>query len=111
MSDASRRVQRVQKELNNIIANYLRSNWKGPCPGLLSVAHVDVMPDMRSAKVFVSVISTEEDAVELFQELIDDQRGEIQQHLAKSLRMKFYPKLSFKVGTYGELPISQEKPE
>jgi ribosome-binding factor A len=102
----SRRVQRVQKELNHLVSQYLRTDWKGPCPGLLSVVHVDVMPDLRSAMIYISVITPEKDGLALFEELVEDQRNLIQSFVARNLRMKFLPRLNFKLGTYGDSPLS-----
>lgn len=102
----SRRVQRVQKELNHLVSQYLLTDWKGPCPGLLSVAHVDVTPDLRSAKVYISVMTQEEDGLALFEELLEDQKSFVQHYISKNLRMKFCPRLSFKLGSYGDLPLN-----
>lgn len=101
----SRRIQRVQKELQHLIAQYLQQEWKGPTPGLLTVAHVDVTPDLRSAMVYISVIGTEEDSMQMFEELLEEQRGMVQSYVSKKLRMKFCPRLNFKLGSYGELPL------
>src|SRR5690606_9774469 len=98
------RFHRVQKELHHLIAQYLQTEWKGPTPGLLTVAKVDVTPDFRSAMVYISVIGTESDSMQIFEELIQEQRSHIQSYVSKNLRMKFYPRLNFKLGSYGELP-------
>lgn len=99
-----RRPQRVQKELQQLIAQYIQTEWKGPSPGLLTVVKVDVATDLRSAMVYISVIGTENDSMDIFEELIQEQRPQIQNFVSKNLRMKFYPRLNFKLGSYGELP-------
>lgn len=93
----SRRVQRVEKELKQVIASYLLSGFKGPLPGIVSVAEISVNPDLRSAKVYISVLGSEEDR-DMAEELLNDQAPAIQQHINRSIRMKFCPKLRFLVG-------------
>lgn len=107
----SRRVQRVQKEINHLISQYLRSDWKGPCPGLLSVASVDVTPDLRSACVYISVLPLDGAQMDEFEELVADQRPEMQHHLSQRLNMKFVPRLKIKLGSYGNFQLDNSKAE
>lgn len=93
MSD-SRRVQRVEKELRQIIGEYLSHSLKHPMPGVLTVAQVSVNGDLRSGKVFLSFLGNNEDRAEA-QDILLDQAPEIQRHIGKILRMKFIPKLKF----------------
>lgn len=93
MSD-SRRVQRAEKELRQLVAQFLVSGLKVPLPGVVTVAEVSVNPDLRTGKVFLSFIGAPEDRKEV-QELIEQQSPEIQRHLGKNLAMKFCPKMKF----------------
>ena len=93
-SENNRRVQRAEKELRQIIANFLVSKLKVPLPGVVTVAEVSVNPDMRTGKVFLSFMGDKEDREEV-QSLIDQQAPEIQRDIGKNLTMKFSPKMKF----------------
>lgn len=94
MTSDNRRVQRAEKELRQIIANFLVSGLKIPLPGLVTVAEVSVNPDMRTGKVFLSFVGSQEDRAEA-QELIDQQTPDIQKEIGRNLSMKFCPKMKF----------------
>lgn len=87
----SRRVQRVEKELREIIASYVLRNNPG---GLLSISGVRVSKDMRQAKVYVSLIGAEKVPAEQIEDL-QEQSKEIQFQIGKQLRMKYCPRLKF----------------
>jgi ribosome-binding factor A len=94
MTEDNRRVQRAEKELRLIIAQYLVAGLKIPLPGLVTVAQVSVNPDMRTGKVFLSFIGSKEDRAEA-QTLIDEQTPDIQRAIGRNLSMKFCPKMKF----------------
>ncbi len=98
----SRRVERVERELQQVIATYLLSHLKGPHFGLMSVAHVAVGGDLRQAKVYVSVLGSEQDK-DLMEEALNEQRVDVQNYISQKLRMKFCPRLRFYVGQTPEV--------
>lgn len=89
----SRRVQRVEKELQHIVANYLLRGFKGGLRGLVSVSRVESNPKLRTAKVYVSVLGSNEDR-EVSLESLQEHIHEIQKHVNAQLRMKFVPRIS-----------------
>jgi|SRR5207253_10031468 len=92
--DGGRRIARVEREVQQTIARFLISGFKLPLPGILTVARVIMPGDLRTAKVYVSVLgetSQLEEAVELLQE----RAFEIQNYLGKELKMRYCPKLVF----------------
>lgn len=95
--EESRRVLRVERELKQILAEVLHHGLKIPLPGYSSVVHVDVTPDLRSAKVFVRVAGTDKDRSKA-EDLLEEQRGQIQKRVGEVLNAKFCPVLRFKVG-------------
>ncbi len=101
-SSQSRRQQRVERELQQIIATYLLSHLKGPHFGLLSVAQVSVGGDLRQAKVYVSVLGSEEDR-DMMEDVLEEQRADVQDYIARKLPMKFCPRLRFYVGRSPEI--------
>lgn len=89
-----RRVARVEREVQATIAQFLIRGFKTPLPGLVTVANVKMPGDLRSAKVYVSVLGSDaqkEEALDLLQE----RAFEIQNYIGKELKMRYCPKLSF----------------
>ncbi|MGZ3744366.1 MAG: 30S ribosome-binding factor RbfA [Pseudobdellovibrionaceae bacterium] len=92
--DGGRRVARVEREVQQTIARFLISGFKLSLPGIVTVARVHMPGDLRTAKVYISVIgapSQLEEAVKLLQE----RAFEIQNYLGKELKMRYCPKLTF----------------
>ncbi len=89
-----RRVARVEKEVQTTIAQYLIRGFKNELPGLVTVAAVKMPADLRTAKVYVSVLGSEkqqEEAIDMLQE----RAYEIQNFIGKELKMRYCPKLVF----------------
>lgn len=89
-----RRIARVEKEVQIQIAQYLQSGFSDPLPGLVTVATVKMPADLRTAKVFISVLGDEakiQDVVEILQ----SRAFEIQNYIGSKLKMRYCPKLTF----------------
>ena len=91
-SQAGRRIQRVEKEIREQMGYYLISGLSEPLPALVTVARVVVSNDLRSGKVFISVLGSEEERKACV-EILRRNMPEIQRTIAKKVRMKFFPKL------------------
>ena len=89
-----RRVARAEKEIQQVIAQYLISGIRVSLPGLVTVARVMMPGDLRSAKVYISVLSDDQTRDKTI-ELLQDHAAEIQRFIGDSLRMRFCPKLTF----------------
>lgn len=95
MSLKFRRMQRLEKELRELVAScLLSSRFKGFLEGLVSISSVKLNSDLRRAKVFVSVLGSSVQTTRSFEEILSRER-EIQKYVNKSLRMKFPPRLFF----------------
>lgn len=93
----SRRVQRVEKELRQLVADYfLKGHCRAEDVGMVSVERVVASKDLRGAKVFLSFLGTERSETEMVEE-IQMEAPRVQAMVAKGLRMKFCPKLQFQV--------------
>ncbi len=89
-----RRVARVEREVQQTVAQFLISGFKLPLPGIVTVARVRMPGDLRTAKVYVSILGDPrllDEAVDLLQE----RAFEIQNYLSKELKMRYCPKLTF----------------
>lgn len=89
-----RRVARVEREIQATIAQFLIRGFRTPLPGLVTVAQVKMPADLRAAKVYVSVLGSQEQQDETL-ELLQDRAFEIQNFIGKELKMRFCPKLTF----------------
>lgn len=67
--------------------------------GLVSVTEVDVSPDTKSATVYLSILTPDEQAKSLTFQGILSGAGVIQHHLGCDLVSRFCPHLQFKLDT------------
>jgi ribosome-binding factor A len=64
----------------------------------ITVTHVLTSSDLRSARVFVSILGHEEERAQLLRELVAH-RIELQNHIIRTVRLKYTPKLTFQLDT------------
>jgi len=89
-----KRLDRVNQLLKEEISHLLQRELKDPRLGFVTVTEVEVARDLRTGKVFVSVLGTEADWRASL-EALDRARGFIRNWLAPRLRMRAVPQLSF----------------
>jgi ribosome-binding factor A len=93
-----RRAQRVEKQLQQIVANFLIRGLKVKLPGLVTVSRVQVGEKIRTAKIYVSILGADGDS-ERALDLLEEFTPDVQRHVSKELRMKFIPRVSFVLDT------------
>ena len=88
------RLQRVNQLVREEISLLLQRELKDPRLGFVTVTEVDVAKDLRTAKVYVSVLGSE---AELRASLaaLESARGFIRNWLVPRLRMRAVPHLTF----------------
>jgi len=89
-----RRVARVEKEVQMQIAQYLRTGFSDPLPGLITVGAVKMPADLRTAKVYISVLGEEGDS-KIVLKTLQERAFEIQDFIGSKLKMRYCPKLTF----------------
>jgi ribosome-binding factor A len=89
-----RRVARVEQEIQKTVAQFLISGFRHPLPGLVTVARVMMPGDLRTAKVYISVLG-DETARKKALETLNDRAYEVQNYIGKELRMRYCPKIQF----------------
>jgi ribosome-binding factor A len=89
----SERMRRVNESVRQVLAEALLE-LKDPRIGLVTVTGVDTAPDLRHAVVFVSVLGSEKKRRATLQGL-DAAHGLLQLRLARQLRLKRTPQLTF----------------
>jgi ribosome-binding factor A len=92
--DGGRRVARVEQEIQKTVAQFLISGFRHPLPGLVTVARVMMPGDLRTAKVYISILGEEGDRKKAV-ETLNDRAFEVQNYIGKELRMRFCPKITF----------------
>jgi ribosome-binding factor A len=89
----SERMRRVNESVRQVLAEAV-PELKDPRIGLVTVTGVDTAPDLRHAVVFVSVLGSEKKKRATMVGL-DAAHGVLQARLARQLRMKRTPQLTF----------------
>jgi len=89
------RIERVNSLIRQEISDLLQRQVKDPRLGdFIAVTEVVTSPDLKFAKVFVSRIGNEEEKQEVLSALASAS-GFFRRELAKRLKMRYTPELSF----------------
>jgi ribosome-binding factor A len=81
--------------LREELADIIRREVKDPRIGFMSITSVDVPPDLRSARVYISVLGTEQERSDTLDALRSAAKF-IRFHLKPRLRMRQIPELEFR---------------
>jgi ribosome-binding factor A len=90
------RLARLRELFKEEISLILQRETKDPRIGFVSVTDVEVSPDLRHAKVFVSILGDEEAKVKTMAGLGNAQ-GFIRTELGRRIRLRRIPQLFFKL--------------
>jgi ribosome-binding factor A len=91
----TRRIERINDLLREEISDLLRRELKDPrIGGLVTITEVDVSPDLRHAKVFVSVLGSAEEKASTLKVLTAAARF-LQRELRQRITIRRMPELSF----------------
>ena len=88
------RMRRVNEGIREVLGDAITTELKDPRIGFVTVTGVDTSPDLRSARVYVSVLGTEEERADTLEGL-QSAHGFLQSKIASAIRMKRTPTLSF----------------
>ena len=95
----------VQREISKIISREIKDPRIHP---MTSVVSVDVTPDLKYAKVFVSVLGNDEDKANT-QKGLTSAASHIRSLLAKSLNLRNTPELTFVIDDSIEYGVNMSK--
>lgn len=90
-----KRSQRVSDLIREEIADIIIYKLKDPRMGFITVTGVDITEDLKIAKIYISILREEERDITL--EILNSATGFIRAELAKRLRMKFIPSITFRI--------------
>jgi len=88
------RTERVSSFIQQDIAALFEREFRGSSVGFITVTGVDVTPDLKTARIYVSILGNDELREKTMQSL-DGQKKHIRQILGSHLRMKFTPSIEF----------------
>ena len=91
---AGPRMRRVNEVLREVVGAAIANDLSDPRIGFVTVTSVETSPDLRTAKVFVSVLGDEQARAESLEGLRSS-HGVLQTRIAAETRMKRTPTLSF----------------
>jgi ribosome-binding factor A len=91
----TRRTRQVGELLREELTDIIRRDVKDPRIGFMSITQVEVPTDLRSARVFVSVLGSEEERSATLTALRSAARY-IRRQLKPRLRMRQIPELDFR---------------
>jgi ribosome-binding factor A len=100
----SRRPQRIALQIQHEISLMLSRDMKDRRVGFVTVTGVQMSPDLRHAKIFISLMGSDEEKKESL-ETLDHATGWIRHELGQRVRMKFVPDIIFLTDTsqdYGD---------
>src|SRR5262245_19103576 len=90
----SRRIERVRELLKRALGEAIRREMPVSRAGLISVNDVEVSGDLRTAKVFVSVLGGKDQQKSAIA-VLNQHRLRLQELLARSVVLKFTPQIRF----------------
>ncbi|MBR5782824.1 MAG: 30S ribosome-binding factor RbfA [Clostridia bacterium] len=90
------RIARVNEEIRKELAKLLPTVKDPRVPSFISVTEVQTTPDLKQAKVFVSVMTGEEKEV---LKGLKSSAGYLRGALAKALKLRYTPELLFVMDT------------
>jgi ribosome-binding factor A len=88
------RMRRVNQVIREVIGDAIATELDDPRIGFVTVTAVDTSPDLRSARVYVSVLG-DEDERERSLAALSSSHGLLQSRIATEMRIKYTPTLSF----------------
>ncbi len=101
MNEDGRRVARVEKEVQGVISTFIIQKLQPELPGMITINRVQIPPDLRQARVYISLLNLNLDQkvnlddLDLSLEILQAWAPEMQQAINQKIQMKYLPKLSF----------------
>lgn len=105
---SSGRMRRVDEAVREVLAAAIPQSVKDPRIGFVTVTDVSTSPDLRHAQVFVSVLG-DEPARAAALEGLTSAHGVLQREVARQLRMKRTPALTFHLDETAERAARLER--
>ncbi|NGX34119.1 MAG: Ribosome-binding factor A [Candidatus Anoxychlamydiales bacterium] len=93
------RIKRLNSLLREVISEVLQENVKNPnISKFTNITDVDITSDARYAKVYISVIGTDEERKNTM-DALNQAAGFISVHASKKVVLRYFPTLTFELDT------------
>jgi ribosome-binding factor A len=106
MREESRRQKRVARLIQEALGPLLLRELEPGAAVLVTVTHVDVPADLRTARVHLSVFGGEPGAV---LRRLEERSGAVRRHLASVVELKYNPELFFSLDPSAEMDEKIER--
>lgn len=83
-----------QKEISSVISSKLRNKYP-ELSAIISVTAADIAPDLKSAKIYLSIFDVDEEKKKNSFDVIRQNAGFIRHELAMVMRLRTVPELRF----------------
>lgn len=104
-----KRVNRLNSLIREVISEVITKDVRDPnISKLTSVTSVEITPDLKEAKVYISVIGTDEERAKTIKAL-NQAAGFIAVHSSKKIVIRYFPALTFLIDTSVDKHIRIEK--
>lgn len=100
----SKVTEAIRKEASIIVHDEL----KDPRLGFVTITRVEMTPDLRSAKIFFSVLGTQDDYKKT-KEALDSASGFIRRLIAQRINLRFAPEILFREDRSAEYSVRIEE--
>ncbi len=91
---STERMRRVDEAVREVLSDVLSDDLKDPRVGFVTVTDVKTSPDLRHARVYVSVLGDDEASAASLEGL-ESAHGVLQRRVGTELRLKHTPTLQF----------------
>ncbi len=88
------RVEKVQELMKQEVSKMLLRDIKDPRIGFVTVTQVELTGDLREAKIYVSIMGSEQQIEDSWQGL-QSALGFIRREIGKRIRLRFTPSIAF----------------
>lgn len=93
---ASRRILKAAEAIREVVSMAILTELRDPRVELVTVTGVDVAPDMRTAKILVSIMG-DEGKQRLCLRGLQNSAGFLQSKIAKRIDTRYTPRLTFEI--------------
>lgn len=94
---AKYRIDRISEEVKRVVSDIIRNDLRDPrISSFCSVVSAEVTPDLRYAKIYVSVLGSEEEKKNTIKGL-NSAAGFIRRELGKNIELRYSPEVIFEL--------------
>ncbi|HHW32309.1 MAG TPA: 30S ribosome-binding factor RbfA [Clostridiaceae bacterium] len=91
------RISRISEEIKREISNIIQNELKDPrLPQIVSITSVDTTKDLRYAKVYVSILGSEEDKKNAM-DALKSAAGYIRREIGHRVQIRYTPEILFEL--------------